>query len=63
MPQAIYWLSMKEKDLTKSLARNWTGDTVPPGPVEFERTASFFKTGGLIAAHANGEVEIQYGVL
>jgi len=51
-----YLLAFREGEgpYSRSLARNWTKDTVPPGPVEFERTASFFKTGGLIAAHANG---------
>ncbi len=36
----------------KSIRRNWTRDTLPPGPIEMERTASFFYTGGLVATHS-----------
>jgi len=51
-----YLLGFQEGEgpYSRSIARNWTSETVPPGPVDFERTTSFFKTGGLIAAHANG---------
>ena len=37
----------------KSVNRNWTRETIPPGPIEMERTASFFYTGGLVATHSN----------
>jgi hypothetical protein len=40
---------------SKSTAKNWTSETLPSGPPEPERLASFFLTGGLVATHSNGK--------
>ena len=40
---------------SESNKRNFTPATLPAGPPEAERGASFFLTGGLIAAHSNGK--------
>ena len=40
---------------SKSTAKNWTSETLPGGPPEPERLASFFLTGGLVATHSNGK--------
>lgn len=39
----------------QSTSKNWTNETLPGGPPEPERVASFFLTGGLVAAHSNGK--------
>ena len=44
-----------EGPYSKSIRRNWSIETLPSGPKEPERTASFFQTGGLIATHSNGK--------
>ena len=36
----------------KSTAKNYTSETMPPGPVEIDRIMSYFYTGGLIATHS-----------
>lgn len=52
-----YLLGFKEGDgvYSKSTAKNWTSETLPSGPPEPERLASFFLTGGLVATHSNGK--------
>ena len=52
-----YLLGFREGDgmYTKSTAKNWTSETLPPGPPESERASSFFLTGGLVATHSNGK--------
>ena len=37
----------------KSTPKNYTRDTLPPGPLEVDRLMSYFYTGGLIATHSN----------
>ena len=52
-----YLLGFREGDgvYSKSTAKNWTSETLPSGPPEPERLASFFLTGGLVATHSNGK--------
>ena len=52
-----YLLGFREGDgvYSKSTAKNWTSETLPGGPPESERLASFFLTGGLVATHSNGK--------
>ena len=49
-----YLLGFREGDgpYGESVRRNWTRQTLPPGPIEMERTSSFFYTGGLVATHS-----------
>tara|TARA_Y100001970_G_scaffold41789_1_gene51924 strand:+ start:32982 stop:35222 length:2241 start_codon:yes stop_codon:yes gene_type:complete len=51
-----YLLSFREGEgpYSRSIARNWSSEKVPPGSPESERVSSFYNTGGLIAAHSNG---------